>query len=74
VEPSQSTSSREFLTDFVLPGDRLVAVNSLPIVSKTRDEVIAMIKASQPSVQLKVSFKRSFCLYDFWMLVLYFFM
>lgn len=55
VEPTQgSTQARDYSQDFLLPGDRLVAVNSVSVESKTRDDVINLIKSSQQSITLKV--------------------
>ncbi|KAH0822497.1 hypothetical protein GEV33_000294 [Tenebrio molitor] len=39
----------------LLPGDKLLEVNGLPVEDKTREEIIDKIKASGESVTLKVS-------------------
>lgn len=39
----------------LLPGDKLLEVNGIPVEEKTREEIIDMIKASGESVTLKVS-------------------
>lgn len=54
VEPSPVHGSRDFSDGYLLPGDRLVAVNNIRSDSKSRDEVIDMIKSSAGSVTLKV--------------------
>lgn len=55
VEPTQgSQASRDYSQDFLLPGDRLIAVNSVSVESKTREDVINLIKSSQQTITLKV--------------------
>ncbi|ODN00275.1 Unconventional myosin-XVIIIa [Orchesella cincta] len=54
VEPTQGSVTRDYSQHFLLPGDRLIAVNSVSVESKTRDDVINLIKSSQQSITLKV--------------------
>lgn len=39
----------------LLPGDKLLEVNGVPVENRAREEIIDMIKASGDSVTLKVS-------------------
>lgn len=55
VEPTQGSSiPRDYGKDFLLPGDRLIAVNSVPVESKSRDDAINLIKSSLQTITLKV--------------------
>lgn len=38
----------------LLPGDKLLEVNSIPVADRTREDIIDLIKASGDSVTLKV--------------------
>lgn len=55
AEPCQSLiGGRDFGDGFLLPGDRLVAINNIGVESRSRDEAVEMIRAAQGTLSLKV--------------------